>query len=218
MNKKTECLNQLSKCLCDDLAVYECNTQCDTMSNEEYEFNRGVAHGITLALKHLSNLNADEQPKADLTRTSNAPYKAIDVAYYILNYYNDRNDPINNLKLQKLLYFTQVYFIKIKNTKLFNEEIQMWRHGGDVPDVYQTFRKYVSQHIWLTDQAFINAKPLSDDDKALINTILIRTHELSGWDLVGLIQKSEIYKETYIKDAPQYVLSLSDLKNAQINF
>ena len=38
-------------------------------------------------------------------------YNALDVSRYIINYSNDKNYGISNLKLQKILYFVQAYFL-----------------------------------------------------------------------------------------------------------
>ena len=146
------------------------------------------------------------------------PYSAIDIATYILDYYNNRHDPINNLKLQKLLYFVQVYVVKITGKRLFADDIEMWRHGANVPELYAQLKKYVSEPIYIGDSLFKDAQTIDSDHRALIKTILIHTHDKDGWELAQLIQQSELYKDTYITSNPHTVLSLEDLKNAEINF
>ena len=44
--------------------------------------------------------------------------------------------PINNLKLQKILYFVQAEFLVAMNKACFNDDIEVWDHGPVVPAVY----------------------------------------------------------------------------------
>ena len=49
-------------------------------------------------------------------------------------------DPLTNLRLQKLLYYTQAWSLIIRESELFSDEIEAWRHGPVVPAVYQVLR------------------------------------------------------------------------------
>lgn len=51
-------------------------------------------------------------------------YKALDVAKYIINRYREEETPVTNLKLQKLLYYSQVECVAKKGKALFIDEIQ----------------------------------------------------------------------------------------------
>lgn len=51
--------------------------------------------------------------------------KALNVAKYLLSLVNqDNGDTISNLKLQKLLYYVQGYYLAYFNKPLFNEKIE----------------------------------------------------------------------------------------------
>lgn len=49
---------------------------------------------------------------------------------------------ISNLKLQKLLYYTQGWHLGMWKTPIFNAEIQAWIHGPVVPEVFREYRDY----------------------------------------------------------------------------
>lgn len=68
-------------------------------------------------------------------------YSAVEVAKFIISYCTDMGNPISNLKLQKILYFLQVYYVR-NNGWLFPEEIYAWQHGPVVPEVYYMFSGY----------------------------------------------------------------------------
>ena len=53
-------------------------------------------------------------------------YKVLDVCRHVINYSNEHDYGISNLKLQKILYFIQAYFLTKKkdHTPCFDEKIE----------------------------------------------------------------------------------------------
>ena len=60
--------------------------------------------------------------------------------YIIENLHKKNIDDLTNLKLQKLLYFAYGVHLSLFNEKLFEDEIQAWKHGPVVPSVYHEFK------------------------------------------------------------------------------
>jgi uncharacterized phage-associated protein len=54
-----------------------------------------------------------------------------------LSFAGDEKDPLTDLRLQKLLYYAQAWSLVIRESELFPEDIQAWRWGPVVPDVYR---------------------------------------------------------------------------------
>lgn len=74
--------------------------------------------------------------------------KAILVANKLLEIAYRNGDLITNLKLQKLLYYAQAwYLVNNNNEKLFDDDIQAWQYGPVVPEVYHTYKSYNSRAI-----------------------------------------------------------------------
>ena len=69
-------------------------------------------------------------------------YNVIDVASYIINYSNQINRPINNLKLQKLLYYVQAAVLAKANHMCFDSKIIAWKFGPAVPEAYHYYAEY----------------------------------------------------------------------------
>ena len=71
-------------------------------------------------------------------------YDAIDVSRYVINYSNQHEYGISNLKLQKILYFIQAYFLMstLNHTACFQDVIEAWDFGPVVPSVYHEFKQY----------------------------------------------------------------------------
>lgn len=55
-----------------------------------------------------------------------------DVAAYILK----ERGPITAMKLQKLLYYSQAWYLVWEEEPLFDEEIEAWANGPVVPEIY----------------------------------------------------------------------------------
>ncbi|MBD3342770.1 MAG: DUF4065 domain-containing protein [Candidatus Lokiarchaeota archaeon] len=69
------------------------------------------------------------------------------VADFIIHFYHLHGDCITNLKLQKLLYFAQGWYIALYDELLFEDEIQAWVHGPVVYTVYNEFKSFGSNPI-----------------------------------------------------------------------
>ena len=67
---------------------------------------------------------------------------ALTVAEYFIDKANKEKKPITNKKLQKLLYYAQVWSLVVNKEKLFSERIEAWVHGPAVPVVYKKFRAF----------------------------------------------------------------------------
>lgn len=53
-------------------------------------------------------------------------YNVLEICSYIINYSNEKEYDISNLKLQKLLYFIQIYFLINNDEPCFEEKIEAW--------------------------------------------------------------------------------------------
>ena len=52
-----------------------------------------------------------------------------DTADFLLIECRERGDILTNLKLQKLLYYAQAWYLVLLNKPLFAEDFQAWAHG-----------------------------------------------------------------------------------------
>jgi len=73
--------------------------------------------------------------------------KALDVAFYFLYKANQDGDTITNLKMQKLLYYAQAWYLVNFNKPLFEEPIEAWPYGPVISKVYHQFKKFRNKPI-----------------------------------------------------------------------
>lgn len=70
---------------------------------------------------------------------------ASDVAKVFLTLVDsDSGDVMTNLKLQKLLYYAQGFYLAMYDKPLFPESIEKWMHGPVVPEVYREYKTFGS--------------------------------------------------------------------------
>jgi uncharacterized phage-associated protein len=49
---------------------------------------------------------------------------------------------LTNLKLQKLIYYSQAWYLALNDAPLFSDDIEAWIHGPVVPRVFGMFKEY----------------------------------------------------------------------------
>ncbi|OQY42717.1 MAG: hypothetical protein B6240_13665 [Desulfobacteraceae bacterium 4572_87] len=53
----------------------------------------------------------------------------------------EAGDLISNLKLQKLVYYAQGFYLALYDEPLFNEPIEAWTHGPVIRELYRSYNE-----------------------------------------------------------------------------
>lgn len=69
-------------------------------------------------------------------------YNVLEIAKKILAKGTESEDLISNMKLQKLLYYMQGFYLAYFDRPLFKENIESWMYGPVVPSVYKEFKSF----------------------------------------------------------------------------
>lgn len=125
-------------------------------------------------------------------------YSANDIAKYVIKRCSDRENPISNLQLQKILYYIQGYFLAIFNTAAFEDDIYAWRYGPVIPDIYYDYNCFGAEPISLDGGETTNLEKLTHIQRKVIDLVIDSKSLLSAWQLVD-----ETHNETPWKDAEQ---------------
>lgn len=79
-------------------------------------------------------------------------YKAIDVAiFFIKKAMNGDISDLTPMKLQKLMFFAQSWYIRKLDSSLFGESFERWEYGPVIPSLYREFRKFRSRTITISE-------------------------------------------------------------------
>ena len=141
-------------------------------------------------------------------------YNVIDVCRHIINYSNDKRYGISNLKLQKILYFVQAFFLICKDRPCFREPIEAWDFGPVVPAAYreykqfgsinipyiETYFKFESKNLWDVVAMKYVDNVISDNDKKLIDMVVDKFSRYSATALVYLTCRQAPWKNSYSPD------------------
>lgn len=130
-------------------------------------------------------------------------YNALSVAKFVVDYCNQQNQGISNLKLQKVLYYIQAEFLVATATHApcFSDTIEAWDFGPVVPAVYHHYKIYGSANIpsnsndpWLPLYQKINT-----NDQHMIISMINATAPYSASQLVQFTHSQVPWKEAYVR-------------------
>ena len=135
-----------------------------------------------------------------LFKEYNADYSAFEIASHIIKWYERRECGINNLKLNKILYLIQIMYLEKYNKCAFYEQIEYWRWGYAVRDVYLSFRLFLSDSINPNCKDVIeHYHNLPIELEKIINEACEKTKEMKAWDFVPLFQKCPAHGKYYVR-------------------
>lgn len=110
------------------------------------------------------------------------------------------NNDLTNLKLQKMLYFAQVEYMKTHNGRvLFPDDIEAWQYGPVVKSVYEMLKHCQSYVISEFDVDLTLAEGLDDDEVTFLDGFCDKYLKYSAWELVEKTHKTgsswdQVYK------------------------
>lgn len=75
-------------------------------------------------------------------------YSALNIAKYVIYKSNEKGQKITQLKLQKILYFIEAYFMATYDRKeLYKEDFYAWLYGPMIKEVYNKYKVFMSDPI-----------------------------------------------------------------------
>jgi uncharacterized phage-associated protein len=112
-----------------------------------------------------------------------------------LAYEAEGDDPVTNLRLQKLLYYAQGWSLAARRSQLFPEYIRGWRNGPVVTEVWSKFTGGGGRQITPDDVADVPDAP--DPIKAFVGTVWESYKDYSAIGLVGLTHAETPWKKAW---------------------
>lgn len=124
-------------------------------------------------------------------------YNALDVARYVIRKSVDIGKPIDQLKLQKILYYIQASFLVKKDKVCFCDPILAWRFGPVVESVYRCYNKYSSMNLYPDRKDGIN---IIDEDVRIMDAVIDKYKNKTAWYLVEQTHKEKPWLDTAQSD------------------
>lgn len=121
---------------------------------------------------------------------------ASDVAKYFLTLNDEEvGELISNLKLQKLVYYAQGFYLAIEDEPLFNESIEAWAHGPVIPNLYHNYKTYESGPIPCPKD--FDSDMLDSDIKNLLDEVYSVFGQYSAWKLRNMTHEEPPWVEAW---------------------
>lgn len=143
--------------------------------------------------------------------------KALDVAKYFITLNDkecvDEKSDLSKLKIQKLLYYAQGYYLALYNKPLFDERISAWQHGPVVEDIYNDFKSNNGNFIPTNDYKMSDDEisKIGKDEKELIEDVFQLMGQYSAWRLRDKTHQEDPWIDNY-KEGENKEISHSDMK------
>lgn len=105
---------------------------------------------------------------------------------------DDKNDGegITNLKLQKLVYYAQGFYLALFDKPLFGEDIKAWQYGPVVVDLYHHYKEHGKN----TLPKDFNIEQLSKDELELVDEVYHVFGQYTAWKLKDMTHDEEPWK------------------------
>lgn len=137
-------------------------------------------------------------------------YDVQDVAEYVITYSEDKDCGISNLKLQKILYLIQAYFLIQTKKPCFSEDIEAWDFGPVILEVYRRYKRFGSTDIRIRYPNLEDTQKIFEkEDRKRIDAVIDKFADFSATDLTILTQNQAPWKEAF--DREEKVIRSKDI-------
>lgn len=128
-------------------------------------------------------------------------------AYLVKKYFEEANEPLDEMKLHKLLYFVQRESYAIVGEPAFDASFEGWVYGPVCPLV---------RSLYSNGEILISAQDVSDCIKYIANNVIYEYGHLESWKLSKLSHKESSWQNARVGLAPNEnghkPLRLEDIK------
>lgn len=111
---------------------------------------------------------------------------AQDVADYLIYFGYETGELLTNLKLQKLVYYTQAWHLAIFNKPLFSGTFEAWVHGPVLPSLYNEYKSFRWRPIIkdeFDESKKIEVEAIFGKKTAFLENVIEEYFGLSGYEL-----------------------------------
>lgn len=125
-------------------------------------------------------------------------YTAKNIAEWFLNKNRiqmnfEDSEYITNLKLQKLLYYAQGYFLAKKDTPLFNEDFLAWEHGPVIRKIYDEYKTNGSSGIRYDKDFNVT---IDEETERILEEVYEKYGQFTAWKLRNMTHEEMPWKTT----------------------
>lgn len=138
--------------------------------------------------------------------------RAIDIANFFIDWANDADDCMTNLRINKLLYFAQGCYMAKYKKPLFYEDFEAWQYGPVIHSIYDTFTPCGKNRIESTVGDY-DPDIFTSDELDFLIAVLNAYGQYSTPKLVDIThEKGSPWDETYKKNGRNSVITKEHIR------
>ena len=120
-------------------------------------------------------------------------YNCFDIAYYFTKLAKSEGQGIDPMKLLKLTYIAHGWYLGITGKPLFHNQIQAWKYGSVIPDLYYKIKIFQKNHVDPFILKLNSKNKITEEDSEFLKKIWDNYKSYSGLQLSAI---------THEKDSP----------------
>lgn len=140
-------------------------------------------------------------------------YNAIEIAKYLINLKFTEGSPINNNRVQMLLYLVQGQSYRLYGIPVFKEIFYAWKQGPVIPDVYWTYSGYLNTNIRCRYEI-----KLDNITTELLNDLLTRLDNFDNNTLQQIVCEKDSPWDKYYNEKQLTIIPEKQIKKYFLSF
>lgn len=137
-------------------------------------------------------------------------YSVYDIANYFLFKAERDNELLSNLKLQKLIYYSQGLHLALFGIPIFTEKIRAWNYGPVVPELYAAYKEYGAGGIPCDDK--FDPKSIDKKTRSFLKEVYEAFGQFSAVRLMGLSHTDQCWRDAHPNKIITHKAMQNDLK------
>jgi len=121
-------------------------------------------------------------------------YDVLKIANFFLATADMDDAHVDPLKLQKLLYYAQGFWLGLHGEPLFHDQFEAWPHGPVVPHVYHHFKRYGSSPIDPPSEKEFAWTAIDEEVEDFLDEVWDEFGRYSGWALRNMTHDEQPWK------------------------
>lgn len=149
----------------------------------------------------------------------NTKCTALQIAkYFVKKAKVEEDKKLTPLKLQKLLYYAQGWYLANFDKPLFDDKIQAWKYGPAVMNVYQYFKSYGSNSLSQYDNPMEEIPDIDDErTKRFLDKVWTVYKKYYASDLVSATHNEQPWVDTRedkkLSENSELIINIEKLKS-----
>jgi uncharacterized phage-associated protein len=137
----------------------------------------------------------------------NPKYSAMTIAKWFAAWAEAEDADLSNLKLQKLLYYSQGRHLALHHAPLFGEPVEAWAHGPVVADVYHAYKSFRSDDVRLPESDSFHWEEVDTDTTQFLIRVWNTYGGLAAWRLRNMTHDESPWIDAFGRSSRNAVIS-----------